>query len=201
MARGNLLLSSQNEILGREGQRPVATGMENMGIHSRKGKTRHFLQWFRESEVENMLHLKPKHQARAAQSIVRYFKFNTPNSGQYYSHNPSSSTPATQPGTLTPPLQPVVTPHPPAPPAPPAVETAASEESPAPPEPSRAAAPPPTPPVPALTLEEMKERRRAYQVENELKRMRDAQNAESKKMKESKKKKESRKKKESKKQK
>ena len=186
--------SEQNKLLGGTGQNPVVTGMENYGIHYRKKKARHFLHWFREEDVKWKLHLKPKYQAKAAKSILHFFKKNTTNLSQYYDDTtppPELPTaPPPPPPTPPPPTPPPLAPIPPPPsilqtepqPALTSVITTTTDT------PSRATTTlgttttsgRPTTSVLALppdcrTLEGLKNRRRDLQIKNELDRRRDLQ--------------------------
>ena len=185
--------SEQNKVLGGTGQNPVVTGMENYGIHYRKKKARHFLHWFREEDVKWKLHLKPKYQAKAAKSILHFFKKNTTNVSQYYD---DTTPPSEQPTAPPPPPSPTPPPPAPIPPPPSILQT---EPQPASTSvittttdtPSGATTSSgqttlgttttpgqPATSVPALppayrTLEGLKNRRRELQIKNEIKRARD----------------------------
>ena len=182
--------TANGEILGGIGSFPVVVGMENVGVKVRHGQMTHCVAWFRETELQKMLHLIPKQQAKFVKRVLKFFQLNTPNGPNRYIH-PHSLTP---PHSLPPP-------HYLPPPPPPQRPERLAALSLAPPLPLPS--PPPRPPVrdsnQPVTSEEMvtisgsmaaptvnnldnvRKRRREVAIRNELDRLREKQqNKESK---------------------
>ena len=94
--------TANGEILGGIGSFPVVVGMENVGVKVRHGQMTHCVAWFRETELQKMLHLIPKQQAKFVKRVLNFFQLNTPNGPNQYIH-PHSLTP---PHSLHPPPPP-----------------------------------------------------------------------------------------------